>query len=228
MIRTLLVSATTVTLSAAVSLFAPHQVAFAQKTEATKKPEKPKADVKKSETVKAAPKKETKGKNKNMIYVTMETSMGAIKLELDKEKAPKTVENFVNYVNSGHYNKTIFHRVIAGFMIQGGGMDEKMTEKSTKAPIENEAKNGLQNDKYTVAMARTNDPNSATAQFFINVADNTFLNYTPTNPGYAVFGKVVDGTDVVDKIAKVKTGQKGFYADVPTTTVVIESAKVEK
>lgn len=188
-------------------------------------------DAKKAEKTapkKEAAKKEEKGKKPNMVNVTMQTSMGTIKLELDKEKAPKTVENFVSYVSAGHYDKTIFHRVINGFMIQGGGFDEKMSEKSTKAPIENEAKNGLGNNRGTIAMARTSDPNSATAQFFINHADNAFLNYSPSNPGYAVFGKVTEGMEVVDKIAKVKTGQRGPYGDVPVTPVVIESVKVEK
>lgn len=176
--------------------------------------------------VKEAAKKD-KGK-KSMSTVVFETSMGTIKIELDKEKAPKTVENFLGYVNSGHYNKTIFHRVIKGFMIQGGGMDENMKEKSTRAPIENEGKNGLKNEIGTIAMARTSAPNSATAQFFINTANNDFLNAGPGNPGYAVFGKVVEGMDVVEKIGGVKTGNKGMHSDVPVTPVVIESAHIAK
>lgn len=152
---------------------------------------------------------------------------GVITLELDAEKAPKSVENFLNYVKKGHYDKTIFHRVIPGFMVQGGGFAPGMEQKPTDAPIDNEANNGLKNNNYTVAMARTNAPHSATAQFFINVADNGFLNHTaPTASGwgYAVFGKVVSGNDVVDKIKAVKTGRKGFHDDVPKEDVVIEKA----
>ncbi|MFP5485466.1 MAG: cyclophilin [Burkholderiales bacterium RIFCSPLOWO2_12_FULL_65_40] len=155
------------------------------------------------------------------------TGYGVITLELDAEKAPKSTENFLSYVNKGHYNNTIFHRVIPGFMVQGGGFEPGMNQKGTDAPIENEAKNGLKNANYTVAMARTSDPHSATAQFFINVADNGFLNHTAPNAqgwGYAVFGKVVGGTDVVDKIKAVKTGRKGFHDDVPKDDVVIEKA----
>ena len=153
--------------------------------------------------------------------------MGVITLELDADKAPKSAENFLSYVNKGHYDNTIFHRVIDGFMIQGGGFEPGMTQKPTDAPIDNEANNGLKNDKYTVAMARTQAPHSATAQFFINVVDNDFLNFkspTPSGWGYAVFGKVVAGTDVVDKIKGVKTGSKGFHQDVPKEAVVIEKA----
>jgi len=152
---------------------------------------------------------------------------GVITLELDQDKAPKSTANFLAYVNKGHYNNTIFHRVIPGFMIQGGGMEPGMAQKPTDAPIENEAQNGLKNAVYTVAMARTGDPHSATAQFFINVADNGFLNHTAPNQqgwGYAVFGKVVSGTDVVDKIKAVKTGRKGFHDDVPKEDVIIEKA----
>ncbi len=155
------------------------------------------------------------------------TGLGVIKLELDAAKAPNSTANFLAYVNKGHYNGTVFHRVIPGFMIQGGGFEPGMTQKATDKPINNEANNGLKNDKYTIAMARTNDPHSATAQFFINVADNGFLNHTAPSAqgwGYAVFGKVVAGTDVVDKIAAVKTGQKGFHGDVPKEDVVIEKA----
>jgi peptidyl-prolyl cis-trans isomerase B (cyclophilin B) len=149
---------------------------------------------------------------------------GVITLELDQEKAPKSVANFLS---KGHYDKTIFHRVIPGFMIQGGGFEPGMTQKPTDAPIDNEANNGLKNDNYTVAMARTQAPHSATAQFFINVADNGFLNHTAPSLqgwGYAVFGKVVKGTEVVDKIKAVKTGRKGFHDDVPNDDVVIEKA----
>lgn len=155
------------------------------------------------------------------------TGYGVITLELNQDKAPLSVANFLAYVNKGHYNNTIFHRVIPGFMIQGGGMEPGMNQKSCDAPIQNEANNGLKNDNYTVAMARTGDPHSATAQFFINVADSGFLNHTaPTAQGwgYAVFGKVVSGTDVVDKIKAVKTGRKGFHDDVPKDDVVIEKA----
>mgnify|MGYP001764976966 CR=1 FL=1 len=152
---------------------------------------------------------------------------GVITLELDAAKAPKTVANFLNYVNKGHYNGTIFHRVIPGFMVQGGGMEPGMKQKPTDAEIENEANNGLKNDNYTVAMARTNAPHSASSQFFINVANNGFLNHTSPTPsgwGYAVFGKVVSGTEVVDKIKAVRTGRKGFHDDVPLEDVVIEKA----
>ena len=152
---------------------------------------------------------------------------GVITLELDAEKAPKTVENFLHYVNKGHYDKTIFHRVINNFMVQGGGFEPGMTQKPCDEPITNEANNGLKNDNYTVAMARTSDPHSATAQFFINVTDNDFLNHKAPSMqgwGYAVFGKVVAGTDVVDKIRAVKTGRKGFHDDVPKEDVVIEKA----
>jgi peptidyl-prolyl cis-trans isomerase B (cyclophilin B) len=154
---------------------------------------------------------------------------GVVTLELDEQKAPKTVANFLNYVKKGHYDGTIFHRVIDGFMIQGGGFEPGMTQKPTDAPIDNEANNGLKNDRYTVAMARTQAPNSASAQFFINVADNEFLNHkspTPQGWGYAVFGKVVGGTDVVDKLKGVSTGRKGFHDDVPMQDVVIEKAVV--
>ncbi|MEN9888262.1 MAG: hypothetical protein RL559_299 [Pseudomonadota bacterium] len=155
------------------------------------------------------------------------TGMGVITLELDADKAPKSTENFLAYVNKGHYNNTIFHRVIDGFMIQGGGFEPGMSQKPTDAPIENEANNGLKNDKYTVAMARTQAPHSATAQFFINVGDNAFLNHTAPSLqgwGYAVFGKVVKGTEIVDQIRGVKTGRNGFHDDVPKEDVVIEKA----
>ncbi|MGP5662319.1 peptidylprolyl isomerase [Psychrobacter celer] len=161
--------------------------------------------------------------------VQLDTNMGAIVIELNEEKAPKTVENFLNYVKSGHYDGTIFHRIIDGFMIQGGGMDAEMNEKSTNAPIENEADNGLKNDKGTIAMARTQDPHSATSQFFINVKDNDFLNHSGKNMqgwGYTVFGKVTSGMDVIDKMRGVPTGRFGMHADVPKEPVVIKSATI--
>ena len=153
--------------------------------------------------------------------------MGDIVIELNEEKAPKTVENFLQYVDSDFYSDTIFHRIINGFMVQGGGMDANMKEKETQAPIENEANNGLKNDVYTIAMARTNDINSATSQFFINVSNNDFLNFsseTPQGYGYCVFGKVVEGESVVDKMKNVPTGTSGFHQDVPNEAVIIESA----
>ncbi|CAD6514183.1 peptidylprolyl isomerase [Paraburkholderia kirstenboschensis] len=161
--------------------------------------------------------------------VELHTNHGVIKLELDAEKAPKSVENFLNYVKAGHYDNTVFHRVIDGFMIQGGGFEPGMKQKPTAEPINNEANNGLKNVNGSVAMARTNDPHSATAQFFINVNDNDFLNHsspTPQGWGYAVFGKVVEGLDIVEKIKKVKTGSKGFHQDVPVDDVVIEKAVI--
>lgn len=161
--------------------------------------------------------------------VKLTTNFGEIVLELDAEKAPVTVENFLNYVKKGFYDGLIFHRVINGFMIQGGGFDEKMKQKSTDAPIKNEADNGLSNDNYTIAMARTSIPDSATAQFFINVADNDFLNHTaPTSSGwgYCVFGKVITGTEVVDKIKAVSTTSRAGHQDVPTEAVVIQKAEV--
>ena len=163
------------------------------------------------------------------MKVALNTNQGRIVLTLDAAKAPKTVANFVEYVKSGHYNGTIFHRVIDNFMIQGGGFDTKMQQKDTRAPIQNEADNGLKNDLGTIAMARTNDPHSASAQFFINVSNNSFLNHTAKNPqgwGYAVFGKVSEGMDVVNKIKGVATGSAGFHQDVPRTPVVIETAEV--
>jgi peptidyl-prolyl cis-trans isomerase B (cyclophilin B) len=152
---------------------------------------------------------------------------GIITLELDADKAPKSAANFLSYVNKGHYDGTVFHRVIPGFMVQGGGFAVGMKQKPTDGEIENEATNGLKNDNYTVAMARTNAPHSASSQFFINVSSNGFLNHTGQNAsgwGYAVFGKVVDGTDVVDKIKAVKTGNKGGHSDVPLEDVIIEKA----
>ena len=161
--------------------------------------------------------------------IKMETSMGDIVIELDFDKAPKSAANFQQYVEDGFYDGLIFHRVINGFMIQGGGMDENMKEKATRESIENEANNGVKNDCYTLAMARTMDPHSASSQFFINVKDNGFLNFTSETPqgwGYAVFGKVVEGLDVVDEIKGVKTGRNGFHDDVPVEPVFISKAYV--
>jgi peptidyl-prolyl cis-trans isomerase A (cyclophilin A)/peptidyl-prolyl cis-trans isomerase B (cyclophilin B) len=160
--------------------------------------------------------------------VELKTSMGVITLELYADKAPKTVENFLQYVKSGQYKRTIFHRVIPGFMIQGGGFDASFVEKATREPIQNEAANGLKNDAGTIAMARKSDPHSATAQFYINVNDNQPLNFAPGNPGYAVFGKVVKGMDVVNKIAAVPTGPGPVppHQDVPRKPVVIEDARI--
>src|SRR6187402_3545558 len=161
--------------------------------------------------------------------IKLHTNHGVITIELDEVKAPKTSANFIEYVKKGHYDGTIFHRVINGFMVQGGGFEPGMQQKPTDKPIENEANNGLKNDKYTVAMARTGDPHSASAQFFINVGDNKFLDHTAPTPsgwGYAVFGKVVDGTDVVDRIKETRTGRSGGHSDVPLDDVVIEKAEV--
>jgi len=161
--------------------------------------------------------------------VKLQTNHGVITLQLDAEKAPVTVKNFLEYVNSGFYNGTIFHRVIGNFMIQGGGFEPGMIQKKTNAPIQNEAANGLKNDKYTIAMARTGDPQSATAQFFINVNDNDFLNYPGQDGwGYCVFGKVVEGKEVVDAIRNVKTGNRSGSQDVPLEDVIITSAEVVK
>ncbi len=160
--------------------------------------------------------------------IKLKTNHGDISLELDAEKAPLTVENFLQYVRDGFFNNTIFHRVIDGFMIQGGGFEPGMNQKPTRAPVKNEADNGLKNEAYTIAMARTTDPHSATAQFFINAANNDFLNYTSSTPqgwGYCVFGKVVEGKEVIDKIKKVRTGNKGGHQDVPVEDIVIESAE---
>jgi cyclophilin family peptidyl-prolyl cis-trans isomerase len=159
--------------------------------------------------------------------VKLSTSAGDIVLELYPDKAPKTVANFLAYVGKGQFDGTIFHRVIPGFMIQGGGFDAAMNQKATGSPIENEANNGLKNDKYTIAMARTSAPHSASAQFFINTKNNDFLNYPGQDGwGYAVFGKVVEGQDVVDQINTVKTGRSGMHSDVPTEAVIIEKAEV--
>jgi peptidyl-prolyl cis-trans isomerase B (cyclophilin B) len=162
--------------------------------------------------------------------VILETSHGDIKLDLDAENAPATVANFLQYVRDGHYDNTVFHRVIDGFMIQGGGMEPGLKQKTTREPIANEATNGLKNRKYTVAMARTSEPHSATAQFFINVADNDFLDHKGPSPqgwGYCVFAKVTAGQDVVDRIAAVATGDSGFHQNVPTEDVVIRRAEEE-
>ena len=158
--------------------------------------------------------------------VKLQTSMGDIVIELNQEAAPVTAKNFLDYVQSDFYNGTIFHRVINGFMIQGGGFEANMQKKGTKAPIINEASNGLKNDRGTIAMARTNNPNSATSQFFINLVNNNNLDYSPSSPGYTVFGKVVDGLEVVDAIAKVKTTTKSGMGDVPAEVVEIKSAEI--
>lgn len=169
---------------------------------------------------------QAKGKNP---MIKLKTNFGDITIELNAEKAPASAANFLEYAKEGFYTNTIFHRVINGFMIQGGGFEPGMKQKSTKAPIKNEADNGLKNEKYTIAMARTNDPHSATAQFFINVENNEFLNFrspTPQGWGYCVFGKVTEGTDIVDKIKGVKTTSKGFHQDVPAEDVIIKSVEV--
>ena len=161
--------------------------------------------------------------------VEMHTSKGLITLELDAEKAPVTVANFIEYVNSGHFDSTIFHRVIPGFVIQGGGLESGMREKPTQAPIENEADNGLKNVTGSICMARTNDPHSATSQFFINLKDNQFLDHTEKSPqgwGYAVFGQVTGGMDVVEAIAAVQTGNAGFHQDVPVEDIVVERVTI--
>lgn len=173
--------------------------------------------------------KSTPVKAKEMV--TLKTNMGDIQIELDSKNAPHTVANFLQYAKEGHYDGVIFHRVIPNFMIQGGGFDADMQEKKTRGPVPNEANNGLKNDKYTLAMARTSDPHSASAQFFINTKDNDFLNFkseTPSGWGYAVFGKVSGGTEVVDTIEKVATGQMGPYGDVPREAVIIESVVVSE
>ena len=164
-----------------------------------------------------------------MDKVKLTTNHGAITLELDAQRAPATVANFLEYVKSGHFDNTVFHRVIDGFMIQGGGFEPGMKQKPARAPVRNEADNKLKNDTYTVAMARTSDPHSASAQFFINVADNEFLNHKSQSAqgwGYCVFGKVTSGTEVVDKIKRVKTGSRGMHQDVPVEDVVIQKAEI--
>lgn len=160
--------------------------------------------------------------------VELQTNKGNIKIELMPEEAPVTVKNFLSYVEDGHFDGTIFHRVIDGFMIQGGGFDKEMNQKPVKDPIKNESANGLQNQAMTLAMARTQDPDSATAQFFINLADNDFLNGSDSKPGYAVFGKVVEGEEVVREIAKVETTTKGFHENVPVESIVINKAVPQK
>jgi peptidyl-prolyl cis-trans isomerase B (cyclophilin B) len=161
------------------------------------------------------------------MAVLIKTNMGNITVELDAEKAPKSVANFLDYAGKGHYNNTIFHRVIGNFMIQGGGFEPGMKQKPADQTVENEAKNGLKNEAYTLAMARTSDPHSASAQFFINVTNNTFLDYPGQDGwGYAVFGKVTEGKDVVDQIKKVKTSRSGMFSDVPVEPVIIESVEV--
>jgi peptidyl-prolyl cis-trans isomerase B (cyclophilin B) len=165
----------------------------------------------------------------SMSQVKFTTNLGSFTLELNAEKAPKTVANFLQYVKAGHYDDTIFHRVINNFMVQGGGFDANMNQKAAAATVENEADNGLKNDLYTVAMARTSDPHSASAQFFVNVKNNDFLNFSSrTNQGwgYAVFGKVIDGTDVIDKMTTVPTGNRAGHSDVPREAIIIESVKV--
>jgi peptidyl-prolyl cis-trans isomerase B (cyclophilin B) len=163
-----------------------------------------------------------------MAKVLITTNLGNITAELDDAKAPKSVANFIDYANKGHYNNTIFHRVIPDFMVQGGGFEPGMKQKPAPQTVENEAKNGLKNNKYTLAMARTSDPHSASAQFFINTKDNSFLDYPGQDGwGYAVFGKVTEGQDVVDQINKVKTGRSGMFADVPNDAVIIEKVEVQ-
>ena len=159
--------------------------------------------------------------------VEVKTNQGTVEIELFNDKAPLSAKNFEEYAKAGFYNDTIFHRVIPGFMIQGGGMDTQLVEKQTRAPIQNESYSGVKNTRGTLAMARTNNPNSATSQFFINTADNGFLNKSPMNAGYAVFGKVIKGMDVVDKIEKVSTGNEGMHQNVPETPVVIQSVKIK-
>jgi cyclophilin family peptidyl-prolyl cis-trans isomerase len=161
----------------------------------------------------------------NAVKVKLTTSMGPIVLFLDHARAPVSVDNFVKYVQSGHYDGTVFHRVIDGFMIQGGGFTKDMQQKPTQAPIKNEGTNGMRNDAYTIAMARTNNPDSATAQFFINVQNNDMLNAGPGKPGYAVFGRVTEGKETVDKIKKVATGNSGMHQNVPTEAVVLQKAE---
>jgi peptidyl-prolyl cis-trans isomerase B (cyclophilin B) len=164
-----------------------------------------------------------------MRQVDLETSQGTIRVELDDDKAPESVKNFLTNVENGHYDGTVFHRVIKGFMVQGGGFEPGMTQKPTGSTIKNEASNGLKNDKYTLAMARTSAPHSATAQFFINAADNEFLNFkseTPQGWGYAVFGRVISGQDIVDTIERVRTGNRGGHSDVPLDDVTITRATV--
>jgi cyclophilin family peptidyl-prolyl cis-trans isomerase len=184
-------------------------------------------DVKTEGEIDMTAEKQAELKANESLKIELQTNMGNIVIKLNKEAAPITVKNFLGYVNEGFYDGTIFHRVIKGFMIQGGGMTTNMRPKQTRPPIKNEANNGLKNDRGTIAMARTNNPHSAKSQFFINLKDNDFLNYVPAkNHGYAVFGMVVEGMEVVDKIAAVKTTRKHPYADVPAEAVVIEKTHV--
>ncbi len=187
------------------------------------------AETTKKESKETQSKKESNNAKPKTQMVLLKTNKGNIKLKLNREKAPKTVENFIQYVKKGHYKGTIFHRVIDGFMIQGGGFDKNLVKKSTNEPIKNEANNGLRNTKYSIAMARTSDPHSASAQFFINVNDNAFLNFTDESLngwGYAVFGEVTEGKEVVDKIKSVKTATQKGMQDVPTESVEIQSAEL--
>lgn len=202
-----------------------------QSSEQNNEVDKTASETQTETTEEVSEKEDTEAKTENdkqgdTKMVIISTNHGDIKLELDKEKAPITVENFIGYVKEGFYDGTIFHRVIPGFMVQGGGFEDGMNQKSTKDPIKNEADNGVTNDRGTVAMARTSVVDSATSQFFINLADNDFLNNGARDFGYAVFGKVVEGMEVVDKIAGVKTGTSGPFRDVPEETVTITSAKV--
>jgi peptidyl-prolyl cis-trans isomerase B (cyclophilin B) len=177
----------------------------------------------------AAAKSPTPSAKRKVSMVKLQTNFGPITLELDAKAAPETVANFLQYVKDGHYDGTIFHRVIDGFMIQGGGFTADMEQKPTRAPVQNEAQNGLKNLAYSIAMARTPDPHSASSQFFINIADNAFLDFRAANSqgyGYCVFGKVTEGQDVVDRIRKVRTGMRGGHQDVPVENVVIERAEI--
>ena len=195
-------------------------------TPVTEKTVKESAEKQQEQVTEKIEKKVTEAKPVPTNKVKLETSLGDIVIELDLEKAPITTKNFLDYVNAGYYNGTIFHRVIKDFMIQGGGFTDNMQKKSTKAPIKNEANNELKNLRGTISMARTNDPHSATSQFFINHKNNSFLDYSSANPGYAVFGKVVEGMEAVDKIAVVQTGVTAGMRDVPVEVVTITSASV--
>jgi len=211
------------------SLIAALALAGCPKSNPPANPEEKKAEPAKTEPARTEPAKTEVPAAPEKAVVELSTSMGKIKLELDGKKAPLTVANFLQYVRSGHYSGTIFHRVISTFMIQGGGFDANMNEKPTRAPIQNEAQNGLSNDRGTVAMARTPNPHSAGAQFFINVVSNPNLNHRDTSLqgwGYCVFGKVIDGMDVVDKIKGVEVGMQGGHENVPKTPVLINEAKI--
>lgn len=211
----------------------PAKAAETAKTEPAQKAAASEAtEATKDEPAKTEPAKTKTGEKMSANpVIKMETSKGTMTIELDAVKAPKTVANFVSYVEDGFYDGLIFHRVIPNFMVQGGGMTPDMSEKPNKAPVKNEANNGLKNDRGTLAMARTNDPHSATSQFFINLKDNDFLNFTSETPagwGYTVFGKVTEGIEVIDEIAKVKTGNHGHHGDVPLEAVTIIKASVVK